>query len=402
MKLIVQPYQDKLGNLLMDDLKSGKYNHFSFFVAYARISGVDVLYDDLLAFRAAGGLVHAVIGIDQKNTSFEALRAVLGMAEDLFVFHNHDSSSTFHPKIYLLKGERHGRVYVGSNNLTSGGLYLNYEVASCEDFDLTVPERAENYANIVRALKAFCQEGSCCKKASEALIREWYDAHLLCSENEIREMNKKTADTKTVKTAGGSGKAALFGTEPIAGKARKHDFNYLAPETTIREEYRSPAVKAGDTTVAPAADAKDDGMVKSFYKRLSGNDVDLKSSPGQIIIPILYKSFFEPLSEPKQTPKGAMQSERYFKVKYENSGEVVENARVIFYVPAPFHPRKNSEVRFALRNREIFKTFQKGDVLLFKRAPRSCREQYLCTVTRIPHDSAEAAQYPGRFAWIAE
>lgn len=97
-----------------------------------------------------------------------------------------------------------------------------------------------------------------------------------------------------------------------------------------------------------------------------------------------------------------MQSERYFDLKYENSGEIVENARVIFYAPSPLHPRKNSEVRFALRNREIFGTFKQGDVLIFTQVPQSGDEQYLYTVKRIPRDSTEVASYPERFAWIVE
>lgn len=400
MKLIIQPYNDKLGKLLVDDLNSGKYINFAFSVAYAKISGVDALYDPLSAFRAAGGSVYATIGIDQKNTSFEALRAVLCLTEDLFIFHNRNLSSTFHPKVYVLAGEKHGKIYVGSNNLTGGGLYSNYEIASCEEFDLSIPEQAESFTNMVRSLGVFRQEGPCCKKATEELIKQLYDSHLVCTESEIRVTNKKAASTKT--TTGTSEGSSVFGAEPITGRARKHDFSHLAPETEIREEYRNITFAVDNSTTVQPVTVADIGPAKSFYKHLSKNDVDLKSSPGQIIIPIAYKSFFEPLSEPQRTPKGAMQSERYFGLKYENSGEIVENARVIFYVPSPLHPRKNSEVRFALRNREIFGTFEQGDVLIFTQAPQSGREQYLYTVKRIPHDSAEAASYPERFAWIVE
>lgn len=400
MKLIIQPYNDKLGKLLIDDLNSGKYSNFAFSVAYAKISGVDALYDPLSAFRTAGGTVYATIGIDQKNTSFEALRAVLGLTEDLFIFHNRNLSSTFHPKVYVLAGEKHGKVYVGSNNLTGGGLYSNYEIASCEDFDLSIPEQAESFANMVRSLGVFRQEGPCCKKATEELIKQLYDSHLVCTESEIRVTNKKVTSTKT--TTGTSEGTSVFGAEPITGRARKHDFSHLAPETEIREEYRNVVLAADNSTTVPPVTVTDSGPAKSFYKHLSKNDVDLKSSPGQIIIPIAYKSFFEPLSEPQRTPKGAMQSERYFSLKYENSGEIVENARVIFYVPSPLHPRKNSEVRFALRNREIFGTFEQGDVLIFTQVPQSGHEQYLYTVKRVPRDSAEATSYPERFAWIVE
>ena len=141
---------------------------------------------------------------------------------------------------------------------------------------------------------------------------------------------------------------------------------------------------------------------KSFFKHLSKNDVDLKSSPGQIIIPIEFKSFFEPLSEPQTTNAGAKQSERYFNIQYENSGEVVENARVIFYVPSPQAPRKNSELRFAIRNREIFKTFEQGDILIFSLAPQNKYSPFLFTVKRIPRDDPDASNYTERFSWISD
>lgn len=398
MKLIVQPYGEKLGNLLTEDLCSGKYRSFIFSVAYAKISGVDALYDPIQTFCAAGGTVSATIGIDQKNTSYEALRAVLGFADPLFIFHNRSMSSTFHPKVYILAGEKHGKIYVGSNNLTNGGLYSNYEVASCEEFDLGVPESAETFANFVRSFNGFRQESECCKRASEELIKQLYDDHMICTESEIRLTSKKPGPT------GAAAKGnAIFGTEPITGKTKKHDFSHLAPETQIRSEYRPVVASQGAEVPVPTTETEEvTGPAKSFYKHLSKNDVDLKSSPGQIIIPITFKSFFEPLSDPQRTPKGAMQSERYFNLRYENTNAIVENARVILYEPSPLHPRKNSEVRFAIRNREIFGTFEQGDVLVFTKVQQNTQGQFIYTVKHIPHDSPDAGAYPERFAWIVE
>lgn len=397
MELIIQPYQNKLGKLLTDDLASKRYSSFIISAAYARVSGIGALYDAILAFRGAGGTVYAAIGIDQGNTSYEALRAALRFTEELYIFHNRSLSSTFHPKAYILMGEKHGKIYVGSNNLTNGGLYSNYEVAACQEFDLTAPASAEEFANMVRALGGFRQEGPCCKKATDELIEKLYEAHMVCTECEIRAVSARAGAAK----AGADG-AALFGSEPVTGSASRYDFGHLAPAVQIRGEYETAAAGGAEDPSGREAAEEDAGQVRSFYKRLSKNDVDLKSSPGQIIIPIAFKTFFEPFSEPQRTKAGAMQSERYFNLKYENSGEIVENARVIFYVPSPEHPRKNSEVRFALRNRAIFNTFEQDDVLVFTQAPRSGRGQYVCTVKRIAHDSPDGGAYPGRFAWIAK
>lgn len=396
MQIIVQPYSHKLGELLSDDLNSGKYNTFFFSVAYAKLSGIDALYDSIVSFQESGGAVYATIGIDQKNTSYEALRATLGFSENLFVFHNRKLSSTFHPKVYILSGESYAKVYVGSNNLTDGGLYSNYEVATCEEFDLTDAKEAETFANVRQSLEMFQQESPCCKKASDELLQELYDGHLVYSEPEIHVVSRTP---RVVKER--AAEEAIFGVETIAGHPRKHDFAHLAPEIPIRGEYRAMFAATAAEEPATVVD-EDNAPIKSFYKRLSRNDVDLKSSPGQIIIPIAYKSFFEPLSEPQKTPKGALQSERFFNVRYENTGEIVENARIIFYVPSPMHPRKNSEVRFALRSRNIFLKFEQDDVLIFTQAPQSEHGKYFYTVERIPHDSPAADNYPSRFAWIAE
>ncbi len=153
-------------------------------------------------------------------------------------------------------------------------------------------------------------------------------------------------------------------------------------------------------TDTPAEGLEESVLLKSFYKRLSGNDVDKKSSPGQIIIPIAFKEFFEPLSEPQRTQAGAMQSERYFNLLYENTGVIVENARIIFYEPAPGHKRKNSELRFALRNRGIFGTFGQNDVLVFTQAPQNKQGEYAYAVKRIAQDDPGMSGYPKRFAWI--
>lgn len=219
------------------------------------------------------------------------------------------------------------------------------------------------------------------------------------TEHEIRAASEKSGGVKAGVT--GESAASIFGIESIAGNLSGHSFSDLVPASPVEAEHRAADGWAEEAFRRSAA--KDDaGQTKRFYKRLSKNDVDLKSSPGQIIIPIAFKSFFEPLSEPQKTKAGAMQSERFFHLKYENSGEIVKNARVIFYVPSPEHPRKNSEVRFALRNRKIFDEFEQNDVLVFAQAPESKREQYAYTVKRIAHSSPDRGAYPDRFAWIVE
>lgn len=392
MKLLIQPESNSLGKLLNADLASGRYNRFCFSVAYARLSGVDALYDAILDFCKSGGTVCAAVGIDQKSTSYEALMAILGFSEKLYILHNGSPGTTFHPKLYLLSGAEHARLYVGSGNLTHAGLYTNYEAVGIEDYILSDPKSAAAFSEVGNALSTFFQEGDRCKHASRELMARLHKSHMLCSEAELDILRRGRAFAP-----GHAGEKSLFKAHPAASHIRKHSFDELSPEVKVRKEYRiSPAVSA--KVEASPDEPEADRPFKAFYKRLSRNDVDLKSSPGQIIIPIAFKPFFEPLSEPIKTEAGAVQSERYFNVKYENTDELIENARIIFYVPSPQAPRKNSEVRFALRKRSVFSTLEQDDILVFTPAPKN--SDYICTIRRVPHDSAESDKYTARFGWL--
>lgn len=388
MSLLLQPHEGRLGELLLEDLRSKQYDTFLFCTAYAKLSGVSALYDDLREFTAAGGTVYAAVGIDQRNTSYEALRAILDLPAELYVVHNRSRASTFHLKVYALIGQTQGKLYVGSNNLTGGGLYTNYEAAMCREFDLTRLPVAQEFVDMINTLKRFLQEGPCSKKATPDLLQTLYDRGMVSTESELRAAGRGADE------AGAEREDSLFGLEFFPGSGARPDFSAFTL-TPDRDEGAGEAENESGGAEAGGAPAK------SFYKRLSGNDVDKKSSPGQIIIPIAFKGFFGPLSEPLETRVGAMQSERYFNLLYENTGELVENARVIFYEPAPEHKRKNSEVRFALRNRGIFDTFRKDNVLVFTQAPKG-EERYLCSMKRVSVDSPEIEEYAGRFGWIQE
>jgi hypothetical protein len=107
-----------------------------------------------------------------------------------------------------------------------------------------------------------------------------------------------------------------------------------------------------------------------FWKKLSKFDVSSTSAPGQIIIPKGFINNFPPMDEPLITSSGGEQSDVFFNIVFEDAtGErlKIENVRAIYYIPAPDHPRPNSELRFTFRNREIFEMLSERDILEFKR-----------------------------------
>jgi hypothetical protein len=70
-------------------------------------------------------------GIDQGVTSAEGLTDLLAAVQpngEVWVFHNEaPTNPTFHPKVYLFSNDRSAECFIGSGNLTEGGLFTNYE-----------------------------------------------------------------------------------------------------------------------------------------------------------------------------------------------------------------------------------------------------------------------------------
>ena len=99
--------------------------------AWARASGVGLLWKALTDLLERGGGVRAVIGLDLENTSIEGLEMLLKLQGqvELWVRHN-EASTTYHPKLYAFETATHARVYVGSNNLTGAGLSANEELSA--------------------------------------------------------------------------------------------------------------------------------------------------------------------------------------------------------------------------------------------------------------------------------
>ena len=134
LKMINQPFNGQLGTILIEKLSEDKYNHFVIVSAFAKNSGVLRMKESLRAFREKGGKVDAFIGVDAHGTSYEAVCNLLSLVDNLYIVHDSNPSVTFHSKIYYLTDQKSSDwIAIGSNNLTGGGLWTNYECASIID-----------------------------------------------------------------------------------------------------------------------------------------------------------------------------------------------------------------------------------------------------------------------------
>ena len=126
----------RLGDHLTISL-SKNWTHFRAAIAFAKRSGTRHIFQALNEF-AQRGAVEIIVGIDHCGTSVEGLSELLNAVEpngQIIVFRN-NGPYTFHPKVYLFKSSGAAEVYLGSGNLTEGGLFTNYEAMIRLELDL--------------------------------------------------------------------------------------------------------------------------------------------------------------------------------------------------------------------------------------------------------------------------
>ncbi len=158
-------------------------------VAFARKAGVVRIIQAVDEFRARGGRAEAIIGIDHRGTSEEALRLLLDRFDAVSVLYEPNPSVTFHPKLYLFDGATEAQALVGSHNLTLGGLELNYEAGVA--FEFSLPAESEQWSQFDVAWSAMLPSASPSAAALDTeLIDELVSAGLVEPERAIQARSR--------------------------------------------------------------------------------------------------------------------------------------------------------------------------------------------------------------------
>lgn len=210
MPIINQPFQGQLGDILISELEKD-YTKFTFFSAFAKNSGVLRLKNSIEKFKAKGGYVKAFVGIDLDGTSYEALLNLFSLCNELYVIHSESSSTTYHSKIYLLENPTSAWCAIGSNNLTGGGLWTNFESCLIQSYDtLTGKNDLENIYAIIE--KYSDTDYSCSSKINSIDdINRLLDANYISKEvSQTLENNSKRKSQKNSQK-----KISLFGSEKV-------------------------------------------------------------------------------------------------------------------------------------------------------------------------------------------
>lgn len=154
------------------------------------------LRERLLHQKENGARVRLIVGIDLGGTSREVLQELLRWGCEVSIIHNPLPRTTFHPKLYLFEGARTATLIVGSNNLTDGGFYSNYEAATRLDFALPTDER--EYQRVLRPLRPILHpEAPIVQGLTAALIETLIARGELQSEEEARKRRREQGSDKS-------------------------------------------------------------------------------------------------------------------------------------------------------------------------------------------------------------
>lgn len=191
IRLISQP-ETQLGTEISELLSSEvTYSRITLVSAFVALRTILRLREKLLAHVQGGTNLLITVGIDLGGTSREVLEELLRWNCSTFIFHNTTARATFHPKIYLFETSTSATLFIGSNNLTDGGLYTNYEATARYDFYL--PADAAEYDGLLRQLDQFLNpQGATIRRLDVDLLQTLIDRGELPSETQARRHTSKS------------------------------------------------------------------------------------------------------------------------------------------------------------------------------------------------------------------
>ncbi len=285
---IAQP-DTQLGRILSDMLDADpSASHVIFVSAFVSVQTIMRVKHQILDLKENGVNVRFVLGIDLGGTSQEVLKEILGWGIDIRIVKHRIPGHTFHPKLYLFKWADHATIIIGSNNITEGGFFGNYESAARIKYDL--PQDSDAFGNACDELARFLEpESPVTYQLTETFLRELIARGEVPTEAEARRGRDVTA--KIRKPTNGK-EVAIFGTEDIVPPPPlPADFlerllkDVRARRAAAKKVAKKKATKKKTTVVVPIDDKVSDPLLPAaFYMTLP--TLQGKSIPGEARIPI--------------------------------------------------------------------------------------------------------------------
>lgn len=127
----------------------------SAFVGLQTIMRIKAQVSDL---RDRGAEVRLVVGIDLGGTSQEVLQELVQWKINVCIVKHRIPGHTFHPKLYLFEWDHRAEIIIGSNNITEGGFFGNYE--GCARITYDIPDDSNERRRCLRLQRNPSREAS--------------------------------------------------------------------------------------------------------------------------------------------------------------------------------------------------------------------------------------------------
>jgi len=210
-------------------LGSSEFSRLRLVAAFAKVGPLSRIAAEIANFRANGGNIQAVFGIDLMGTSLQALTFALSSFDESFIWHHPSPFTTFHPKIYICEGTRRAEIQIGSNNLTVGGMETNCESAIRAAYVL--PQEAEEWTHALDCWVQLIRHPNTIPLTSDVITSLHADG-LLSDETQVRPPTQPRVTRRAGRTS-----PSLFPFTPLAPPSS------LLPTLRRRAGARRPATR---------------------------------------------------------------------------------------------------------------------------------------------------------------
>lgn len=204
-EFIFQGFTDRTHGAAVKDLfKVGKVEAVSVSVAFVNEGGVEHIEE---ALKPHAKQTRVFAGVRNEISSYQGLSRLYGLIGS--GLHTVDTASrllVFHPKFFIVRGDKRARMIIGSANLTLGGLNNNIEASLLVDCDLADKADAELVYKVESSLDAIVKEHPehVVAVSSQAVLDAMLKAGRLIDETALPPPRPRTsaggsADTDTLK-----------------------------------------------------------------------------------------------------------------------------------------------------------------------------------------------------------
>lgn len=263
LKVLAQPYREVVSagqTFMTTALGDEGVSQLLIVTAWVRQSGMELLVPSLEALRQRGGTARLLFGVDLQGTSRHGVDLARQHFTTAYAVHD-PSGRTFHPKMYLAVGERVGYALIGSNNLTAGGLWHNYEGAVMAIFDPRrepgISEGIQSYAKRLLDDHAICKRVT--QRVYDRLVAEGWLA------DEARDRRRRNEDRPVGFSRRRSGSGPLFAASQVQKRGRPAPIRADSSQRRVASRTRRRLATAPD----------------SWWKRLGAGDAQRPPSGNQ-------------------------------------------------------------------------------------------------------------------------